>query len=76
MNLEPIRQSEISQKEKNKYFMLMHVSRIWKDDTAEPTLQDSNGDTDIQKRLVDTQVGKERVESIERAALKHKHYYM
>ena len=41
--------------------MLMHVSRIWKDDTAEPTLQDSNGDTDIQKRLVDTQVGKERV---------------
>ena len=37
MNLEPIRQSEISQKEKNKHFMLMHVSRIWKDDTAEPT---------------------------------------
>ena len=29
MNLEPIIQSEVSQKEKNKYHRLMHVYEIW-----------------------------------------------
>ena len=28
MNLEPIIQSEVSQKEKDKYFILMHIYRI------------------------------------------------
>ena len=35
MNLEPIRQSEVSQKEKNKYRILMHMYGIWKNGTDE-----------------------------------------
>ena len=37
MNLEPITQSEVSQKEKNKYCILMHIYRIEKDGTDDPT---------------------------------------
>ena len=36
MNLEPIIQSEISQKEKNKYCILTYLYGIWKDGTDEP----------------------------------------
>ena len=35
MNLEPIIQSEVSQKEKDKYHILMHTYRIWKNGTEE-----------------------------------------
>ena len=35
MNLEPIIPSEASQKEKDKYFILMHIYRISKSDTEE-----------------------------------------
>ena len=31
MNLEPIIQSEVSQREKNKYHILMHIHGIYKD---------------------------------------------
>ena len=33
MNLEPIMQSEVSQKEKNKYHILIHIYGIQKDGT-------------------------------------------
>ena len=36
MNLEPNKQSEVSQKEKNKYHMLMNIYGIYKDGTDEP----------------------------------------
>ena len=36
MNLEPIIQSEIYQKEKHKYCILVHKYGIWKNDTDEP----------------------------------------
>ena len=36
MNLEPIVQSEVSQREKDKYCILMHVYGIQKDGTDEP----------------------------------------
>ena len=36
MNLEPIVQSEVSQKEKDKYYMLTYVYGIQKDGTDEP----------------------------------------
>ena len=36
MNLEPIIQNEVSQKEKNKYQILMHINGIHKDGTDEP----------------------------------------
>ena len=35
MNLEPIIQSEVSQKEKDKYCILMHIYGIWKDGIEE-----------------------------------------
>ena len=35
MNLEPIIQSEVSQKEKDKYCILMHIYRIQKNGTEE-----------------------------------------
>ena len=36
MNLEPTTQSEVSQKEKNKYCAFTHIYGIWKDGTDEP----------------------------------------
>ena len=36
MNLEPITQSEVSQKEENKYHILMHIYGIQKDSIDEP----------------------------------------
>ena len=35
MNLEPIIQSEVSQKEKDKYHILMHIYSIYKSGTEE-----------------------------------------
>ena len=37
MNLEPITQSEVSQKERDKYCILMHIYRIWKNGSEEFT---------------------------------------
>ena len=37
MNLEPIILSEVSQKQKNKYCILMHIYGIQKDGTDDPT---------------------------------------
>ena len=37
MNLEPVIQSEVSQKEKDKYHILMHIYGIEKDGTDNPT---------------------------------------
>ena len=36
MNLEPVIQSEVSQKERNKYSRLIHIYGIKKNDTDEP----------------------------------------
>ena len=36
MNLEPITQGEVSQKEKNKYYVLMHIYGVQKNGTDEP----------------------------------------
>ena len=54
MNLEPIIQSVVSQKEKDKYCILTHVYGIQKDGTNEFYLQDTNGETEIENRLMDT----------------------
>ena len=35
MNLEPIIQSEMSQKQKDKYYILIHIYRIWKNGSEE-----------------------------------------
>ena len=58
MNLEPITeslepsQSEVNQKDKDKYCILMHIYGIKKNGTEE-YLQGSNGETDMENRLMD-----------------------
>ena len=39
MDLETVIQSEVSQKEKNKYHILMHICGIYKNRTDEPVCQ-------------------------------------
>ena len=63
MNLEPIIQSEVSQKEKEKYHIMMHIYGIQKDGTDE---FNCNGETDIVNRLMDMGKG-ERVRCMKRA---------
>ena len=56
MNLEPIKQSEMSQKEKDKYSILTHIYGIQKNGT-EKFLQGNNGEIDIDNRLMDMRRG-------------------
>ena len=37
MNLEPLKQSEVNQKEKNKYHILTHICGIQKNGTDKPS---------------------------------------
>ena len=53
MNLQPIKQSEVSQKARNKYHMLMHIHGIWENNKLLTYLQGMNTDADKEKRLVD-----------------------
>jgi len=67
MNLEPIMQSEVSQEEKDKYHILMHIYRInllYLQGSIYS--QDSNGEADIENRLMDMGKGEERVRYMER----------
>ena len=67
MILEPIIQSEVSQKEKNKYCILRHINGIQKDGTDEINyLQVSRGHEDIREQTWHMEVGrKERVGHME-----------
>ena len=56
MNLAPIIQSEVSQKEKDKYRILAHIYGIYKDGTAKPFCRVAM-ETKIENSLVHT-VGK------------------
>ena len=67
MNLEPILQSEVSQKEKDKYHILMYTFGIQKI-LLFFYLQGSNGD--IENRLMDMGRGKESVRCMERVTWK------
>ena len=64
MNLGPFIQNEVSQKEKNKYCVLMHIHGIWKDGADEPicwaAMEMQTWRTDLW-----TQWGRERVGQIE-----------
>ena len=60
VNLEAIIQSEVSQKEKNKYCILKHIYGIQKDGTYEPICRAAIcRDTDIENRLTDKGRGEE-----------------
>ena len=52
ISLEPIIQSEVSQKEKDKYCILTHIYGIQKDDN-DPTFR-ATKDTDVKNRLLDS----------------------
>ena len=75
MNLEPITeslepsQSEVNQKDKDKYCILMHIYGIKKNGTEE-YLQGSNGETEIENRYMDMGRGEERVKCMERVTWK------
>ena len=53
MNLEFVKQSEASQKDKNKHYILMHIHGLFKWDLG-VYVQGRNREADIEKRLVDT----------------------
>ena len=53
MNLEPIIQTEINQREKDKYCMLMHIYGIQKDGNNDPICKTAK-DTDVKNRLWDS----------------------
>ena len=58
MDLETVIQSEVSQKEKNKYRILTHICGIQKYGTDEPvSLQGRNSDTDVENKRMDTKGG-------------------
>ena len=69
MNLEPIIESEVSQKEKDKYHILTHVYGIKKNGTEEFIYRVAM-ETDIENRLMDIGRGKERVRRMERVTWK------
>jgi hypothetical protein len=50
MKLQPITQSEVSQKEKHQYSILTHIYGIQKDGNDDPICQDSERDTDVMIR--------------------------
>ena len=68
--LEPIIQSEVSQKDKDKYRSLTHIYGIQKNGNGRIYLQGSNLETDIENRLMDMRRGEERVRRMERVTWK------
>ena len=53
IKLEPIIQSEVSQKEKYQYSILMHIYGIQKDGNDDP-IWETTKETDIKNRLLDS----------------------
>ena len=53
MKLEPVIQSEVSQKEKHQYIMLTHMYGIQKDGNDDP-IHKSKRDTDVKDKLLDS----------------------
>ena len=71
MNLEPTIETEVSQKEKDKYHILMHTHGNEKNVTEEFIyLQGGNGETDIENRLIGMGRGEERVRCMQRLTWK------
>ena len=53
MKLEPIIQSEVNQKEKHQYSILMHIYGIQKDGNDDPKCETAK-ETDVKNRLFDS----------------------
>ena len=54
MDLETVLQSEVSQKEKNKYRILTHICGTQKNGTDEPVCRAETRDTDVENKRMDT----------------------
>ena len=59
MDLETVIQSEVNQKEKRKYYILLHICGLQKNGTDETYLQYRNRDTDVEIKH-EHQVGREK----------------
>ena len=70
MNLEPIIQSKVSQKEKHKYRILTHIYRIQKNGTKELIYRAAVEKQAIENRLTDMGRGEERARCMERVTWK------
>ena len=75
MNLEPVIQNEVGQKEKNKHHILTHIYGIQKNGTDELICR-AVVETRTLRTDLRTQQGKESMGRIERMALKHIHYHV
>ena len=74
MDIETVIQSEVSQKEKNKYCILTHICGIWKNWYRQSYLQSRNRDTDVENKRMDTK-GEGGVGWIGRLGLTYIHYW-
>ena len=70
MNLEAVTQSEVSQKEKDKYRILTHIYRIQKNGTKELIYRAAVEKQAIENRLTDMGRGEERARCMERVTWK------
>ena len=75
MKLEPIIQSEVSQKEKHQYSILMHIYAIWKDGN-DNTVCETAKETQMYRTVFWTLWERERVGRFGRMALKHVKYHI
>ena len=69
IKLEPVIQNEVSQKEKDKYRILKHIYRIYKNGTEE-FIYKATMEKQTEKRLMDIGRGEDRVRCMERVAWK------
>ena len=75
MDLKSVIHTEVSQKEKNKYHILMHICGIQENSIIEPILQSRNRDTDMENKYMNTKGGRGWVGWIERLGLTYIYYY-
>ena len=74
-NIKPIIQNEVSQKEKDKHRILMHINGIQKDGTYEPIYRAAI-EMQTQRTYFWTQSGREKVGLYERVAMKQIYYHI
>ena len=76
MKLEPIIQSEVSQKEKDKYCMYTNTYIWYLENCTEECLQGSNGEADIENRLLTQRDGRRGWEELREDTFYHLLLYL
>ena len=75
MKLEPFTQSEVSQKDKNKYRILTHIYGIQENGIDEPICREGM-ETQTQRMDLWTESGKERMRQTEKVTSTYIHYHV